>query len=149
MRYSIVNVLIERLVEDDAVVAGGEDHASRAALRGKLRRAERHLWLGAALSMSLGLHDGGVVGNSGGKKLRYDGLVLGAALDLHLLLLDLNQALNDEVLEQDGIVVAVARNIRQLLRTLSFQVLEKLIARLHLLYSRSTHRIRSRPLKEN
>ena len=148
MRYSIVNVLIERLVEDDAVVAGGEDHAPRTALRGKLRRADAHLRLGAALRVSLGLHDGRVVSDGGGEELAHDGLVLGATLDLHLLLLDLDQALDDEVLEQRGVAGGVARDLRQLLGALPLQVLEQLVARLHLLHPRSAHRIRARPTQK-
>ena len=109
-------------------MCGSEDHSPGASLGGNCSRTDSHLGIAASLCVSSGFHRSAEFCDGITKNFVNDILILCAALYLHFLLLDLDQALDNQLLQKDRIVGGF-RNIGQLSRAILFQFLRKCFMR--------------------
>mmetsp|Transcript_97192 Transcript_97192/g.313413 ORF Transcript_97192/g.313413 Transcript_97192/m.313413 type:complete len:242 (-) Transcript_97192:3-728(-) len=108
---------IDGVVDGDLASLAGEDNASQA--RGPMLAVggsrQLHRLVEAQLAglrrASLGLDDPGVLRSGGGEALLDDGVVAGAAADLHLVLQEHQQTLHDELRDElaEGLLVLQLR----------------------------------------
>ena len=125
------------VVANNLAIVGGEGNTTVGGLGEVLLPALVKGNIGAKLDTGLLLDEADVLRDGGGEDGLDRGHVLSAAVDGHIVLLDLDEALNDELLQQVGVVLPPGDH-GELLAGLLHEVLEEIVADLHRLHAALT-----------
>ena len=122
------------VVANNLAVNSGEGDATVGRLGEVLLPVRIDSNIGAELNAGLFLDKADILLDGGGKDGLDGGNVLSAAVDGNIVLLDLDEALHDELLQEVGVVLSPGDH-GELLASLVDEVLEKVIADFHLLHA--------------
>ena len=122
------------VVANKLAIDGGQGNATVGRLGEVLLPVRIDNDIGAELDTGLLLDEADVLLNGGGEDGLDGGHVLSTAVDGHIVLLNLDEALNDELLQEVGVVLSPGDH-GELLAGLVDEVLEKVVADLHLLHA--------------